>query len=231
MVQGAQGFDDDTVVSLDWGSIPQPSTRGETMQRQPVFEDTGVCTRIRAYTQDDLKWMYEVRCNPDEWALIQNWRYLPSFDQFLNELQQEVYRGDQRVVIENLQGEPIGFLYTYDTDLYNRRTFWTTYLKPKYRKGVYAIDAVVSFLSLLFFVNNFHKVLAHILSFNPLSLNTLLKAGFKQEGVLREHIWWNGQAYDEYVVSMLRHEYQQWRQYNRERVAKVWAKITQTTSC
>lgn len=184
----------------------------------PMFEDTGVCTRIRAYTQEDLKWMYEVRCNASEWALIQNWRYLPTFDQFLNELQQETYRGDQRVVIENLQGEPIGLLYTYDTDLYNRRTFWTTYLKPEYRKGVYAIDAVISFLSLLFFVSNLHKVCAHILSFNRLSLNTLLKAGFKQEGVLREHIWWDGKAYDEIVVSMLKSEYEAVRPVLRERI-------------
>lgn len=207
-------------------------TKGKMKPTTPKFEDTGVCTRIRAYRQSDLEWMYQVRCNPDEWALIQNWRYLPTFDQFLLELQQETAQGNQRVVIETLQGEPIGFLFTYDTDLFNRRTFWTTYLKPKYRKGIYAIDAVVSFATFLFFVNGLHKLLAHVLEFNPLSLNTLLKAGFKQEGVLREHVWWNGKAYDEYIVSMLRHEFEEkWYQFNRDRVRRVWNRITQVSSC
>ncbi len=196
--------------------------RGVKDMEKPTFETEGLITRLRPVMPQDYEWLWHLRNNGNEWSLVQNWRYVAPYDYFLQELNQEIYRGDIRVVIENKEGQPIGTLFTYDMDIYNRRCFWTTYLLPKFRKGVYTIDAVASFLDLLFGIANLHKVCASVLSYNKLSLNTMLKAGFVIEGHLRDHIWWKGQPFDEYILSMKAEEYYgKWKEYNRERIRKV----------
>lgn len=54
---------------------------------------------------------------------------------------------------------------------------------------------------------NLNRLWAEIYSFNDVMIKYVLRRGFKQEGILRQSVFWDGKYWDSVVLSMLSEEY------------------------
>jgi len=82
--------------------------------------------------------------------------------------------------------------------------------KSYWSKG-YGTDALLLMLKYGFDQINLHRIYLTVLSFNPRAIRAYEKVGFRREGILREHIYRNGQYHDVYFMGILKNE---WRDLN-----------------
>jgi RimJ/RimL family protein N-acetyltransferase len=67
----------------------------------------------------------------------------------------------------------------------------------------YATEAYRLLLEYAFKERNFHRIVAHVLEDNVGSIKAHLKSGYKQEGILRESVFKNGQWKNQIQFSIL----------------------------
>lgn len=77
--------------------------------------------------------------------------------------------------------------------------------KDYWSKG-YGTDALQLLINFIFDEMNIHKIKLNVYSFNKRAIRCYEKCGFKQDGVLREEIFKNGQYYDQWAMSLLKSE-------------------------
>lgn len=82
--------------------------------------------------------------------------------------------------------------------------------KSCWSKG-YGTEALSLMLEYGFNQLNLHRVYLSVYSFNARAIRAYEKVGFKREGVLREHIYRNGEYGDVYCMGILESE---WREQN-----------------
>jgi len=80
--------------------------------------------------------------------------------------------------------------------------------KDYWSKG-YGTDAMRVLVSFIFNEMNINKVKLNVYSFNPRAIKSYEKCGFIKEGVLRQEIFRKGQYHDEFVMGLLREEFDQ----------------------
>ena len=77
--------------------------------------------------------------------------------------------------------------------------------EPFWGKGI-ATLAVQNFIKYAFDYYNLTKIFAYVFSSNPSSSRVLIKAGFKNEGCMRNQIVKNGETLDQLIYGMLKEE-------------------------
>jgi ribosomal-protein-alanine N-acetyltransferase len=80
-------------------------------------------------------------------------------------------------------------------------------LDPRFKGRGYASEAVQLVLKHVFITLGWNKVEADILPQNHASIRVVEKAGFKQELLLRDHEYWEGQFYDQAWYGLTRSDY------------------------
>lgn len=80
-------------------------------------------------------------------------------------------------------------------------------LHPNYWNKGFATEAANTILELGFNRLELHRICATCRPQNERSIRLLKRLGMKQEGHLREHIYYEGTYYDSYLFSILSHEY------------------------
>jgi RimJ/RimL family protein N-acetyltransferase len=63
---------------------------------------------------------------------------------------------------------------------------------------------------------NLNRIQLFVYSFNPRAIRAYEKAGFRIEGTLRENIYRDGRYWDEYVMAILRSDWEQMRDEPQE---------------
>ena len=79
---------------------------------------------------------------------------------------------------------------------------------PEFRNKSYASEAMGLILKALFQCKDVNKVTAQTGSFNYGSIKILYKFKFKLDGKLRQHHKINDEYFDEFLFSILKHEYE-----------------------
>ncbi|MDP4097641.1 GNAT family N-acetyltransferase [Paenibacillus sp. P96] len=78
---------------------------------------------------------------------------------------------------------------------------------PAYWGRGYAAEAARAMLQFGFTEHHLHRIYATCRPGNVASANVMRRIGMKQEGHLREHLWFKGQYHDSYLFSILEHEF------------------------
>ncbi|MBC6314969.1 GNAT family N-acetyltransferase [Listeria grandensis] len=78
--------------------------------------------------------------------------------------------------------------------------------KSCWGKG-YGKQAICDLLGWAFAELHLHKIYCEVYTFNDRSMNMMRSIGFHQDGVLREHEYFNGEYHDVAVFSILQSEY------------------------
>lgn len=114
-------------------------------------------------------------------------------------------RDRKKLAIELAQGELIGLLSLTNIDLLNRSVeVGITIGAAEYRGKGLASRSLRLAVKVLFECFNYHRVWAQILETNEACLHLFQHAGFEQEGVLRESVYWHGRMIGKVIMAKLR---------------------------
>lgn len=124
------------------------------------------------------------------------------------DIEELVRKGKKHFLMIRLRsdGTPVG---TVDYEEADNRTFMIggAVGDPELWQRGYAGDALAVLVDYLFHVRDARRVRCGIALFNKRSLQTVAKAGFVCEGIIREHMFLDGFWHDTVAWSMLRSEY------------------------
>ncbi|MCP4631872.1 MAG: GNAT family N-acetyltransferase [candidate division Zixibacteria bacterium] len=135
--------------------------------------------------------------------------YPPSRFSYESYFRDELRNKNRRLykVVRIKKPVPLGKIAVFNSNPRNQSCEIGYYFDNKYRGKGYGFKAISLLLNYLFDQMNYNKVYAQTGSYNKASVALLEKLGFTREGVLREHHFINGKAYDDYIFGLFREEW------------------------
>lgn len=115
-------------------------------------------------------------------------------------IQQNIYL----LIEENGTGHAAGYIAARNIDYVNSHADVGVYISPAFRKKAYFKDAQTLFYDYLFNQLNLHKLHSIALPENAISVNSIKKLGYVEEGLMKEHIFQDGIYKDVLVVSIFK---------------------------
>ncbi len=112
-------------------------------------------------------------------------------------------------IIENLEGQVVGYINTFDCDRRVGVFKYAIVLRRAYWGLGYAREAITIVLRYYFRELRYQKLTAMVYSFNERSLRMHEKLGFSFEGRLRRTAYTNGRYYDTIYFGMTSEEFDQ----------------------
>lgn len=134
------------------------------------------------------------------------WRYrgaVPTLENFQAGLHQGVLT--QFVVTLPGTGEPIGMVVVYNADMSRGIGYLAAVFTPEYVLSGLGTEAVGLFVRYVFQVWNLRKLYMEMPEYNYEQIASGAGRRFDIEGRLRDHNYYDGQYWDEYVLSVRRH--------------------------
>lgn len=168
-----------------------------------IFADDLI--RIRAIESGDLEILRTWINDPDTSRYLSlSWPVSAAEQQeWFERLRKDKDR--KKLAIESVSGELIGLLSLMNIDRVNRSVeIGITIGSAAYRGKGLASRALGLAVRALFVHFDFHRIWAEILETNEPCLKLFKGAGFDQEGMLRESVYWDGRMIGKVIVAKLR---------------------------
>jgi len=124
---------------------------------------------------------------------------------------------DLVLVIETTEGRVIGLMGLHKINWRDRVAITGALIGEKeyWGKG-FGSDAKITLLNYAFNVLNLRKICSGVISYNKRSLQYSIKCGYKEEGILKEHIFRNGQYWDVIQLAIFREDFiSVWEEYQQ----------------
>lgn len=123
-----------------------------------------------------------------------------------------LYKSEHEVVLGIVIKETntlIGGTGLHNMDFKNRHTTFGIFIGEKnaWGKG-YGTETTILMTQYAFETLNMNRVWFHVYEYNERGIRTYEKAGFKREGVLRQHHYYAGRYWDAIAMAMLREEWE-----------------------
>jgi len=165
--------------------------------------------KLRAVEEDDLAKIVKWRNSAENYNFFYEFEPLSLikqktwFNQHLNDPAEKLF------VISTLEGEAIGTVGFTHIDLRNRKAEWGRFLIGEKNFASGGIGAEVEFLILEYAFEhlNLNKLYCEVLASNPKVISLHKKFGFREDGILRKHIYKQGAYVDVIILSLLSDEY------------------------
>lgn len=107
------------------------------------------------------------------------------------------------IAIRKSDGTPIGRVRYFDYNALNRSAEVDLMIDPDLRQKGLGKQVMLMFVRYLFRYRDFYKVYAHVSSVNTAGVRLLESCGFKKDGALRRHHYYQGELHDFYIYSLL----------------------------
>jgi RimJ/RimL family protein N-acetyltransferase/aryl carrier-like protein len=151
---------------------------------------------------DDLRFLYGLAVHPETSF---RWRYRgapPPIDRFADNLWKQVLV--QYVARRVEDKEPVGHIVAYGADPSMRFAYIGAVFLPEYAGTGLAAQVVAAFMRYLFHTFPLRKLYMEIPGFNWAQLQSGGGRFFQVEGVLRDHNYYAGRYWDEYICAVYR---------------------------
>lgn len=102
------------------------------------------------------------------------------------------------------RSEPIGYVYNFDFSLVNGNCKLVIFIEKKYRQFGMGGIVAINYMNYLFQSYPLKKLYSTIYDYNTESLQSNLKAGFIEEGCLKDFRYYNGAYHSMHILSMTR---------------------------
>jgi RimJ/RimL family protein N-acetyltransferase len=171
---------------------------------------TGEFVRLRSIRRDDLPVLSAWFDDPETMRLWGMPTPLSTEDQFEQDLAGRFGRFDDAgyFMVELMNGTPIGRIEYERLDPQARSAEAMILIgAPDSRGHGYGTDAMVALLRYLFHQRNLHRVALSVIAWNERAIRCYLKVGFVVEGRLRDDLFFDGAYHDQFLMSILRHEF------------------------
>ncbi len=170
---------------------------------------------LRPIEKEDLKKLHELQSNV-ELVMLGNaswepWSLASSEKEFEKHLESQE-KGDFVIEVDgNIIGE-IG-LHEWRNRRAGAAAFGVGIYDPNYLSKGYGREAIGLFLDWAFRIMNYRKIHLETLAANERSVRCYKACGFVEEGLLRQHDYYNGDYADVLVMGILRDE---WEAHQKE---------------
>ena len=114
----------------------------------------------------------------------------------------------QFMIVRKADNVPVGRINFFDLNMQNRSAELGLIVDPDERRKGYALQATRLLSRYLFKYRGLNKVHAQTAEFNESAVKLLQKAGFKRDGVLRHHYFWQGEFHNGLIYSLLAFEFE-----------------------
>lgn len=165
-----------------------------------------------------------VRMKEEHLALVMNWRMRPDITKYMNtdpqltlEMQKKWYTSlqtdeTQRYWVVVLEENPIGVLYLMKIDKINQSCHWGYYIAEQEARSLkLAIYLEWNLYDYVFDVLHLHKLCDDTFVENEQVVALHKYCGSKQDGILRDHVFKNGEFHDVSTCSILSDEWKEKR--------------------
>lgn len=169
----------------------------------------GKTTRLRALERQDMpvlcKWM-----NDPELTVWLGPRFPISLDEQYRWFDRLITDSSKRkLLIENLEGRPIGLVSLMDIDLKNKSAEFGIYLGERDTIGKgYGKDASLTMMKFAFWELGLNRLFLFVLQENTRAIKSFEDCGFQKEAVLRESIFFNGKFHNQLIMGVLSADFQ-----------------------
>lgn len=156
--------------------------------------------RLDPVVPDDIGFLYALASQPETSF---RWRYRgapPPFDRFVADLWQQVLV--QYVARSTEDDRPVGHVVAYCASPNTRHVSVGAVFEPAYAGTGLAAHAVLLFVRYLFHTFQLHKLYLEVPGYNWPQLRSGENRLFRVEGVLRDHNYYAGRYWDEYVCAI-----------------------------
>jgi RimJ/RimL family protein N-acetyltransferase/aryl carrier-like protein len=190
-VTGGQGVDPPGPAA-----VPRLRPPGGGSPLAPVLETRTL--RLTPVAPDDVGFLYALAVHPETGF---RWRYrgaAPPIERFAEELWTQVL--EQYVVRRATDGRPVGHVVAYAPDQCLRHAYVGAVFQP--RVTGLAAQAVALFVRHLFHTFPLHKLYLEIPGYNWPQVRSGENRLFSLEGVLREHDYYAGRYWDQYLCAI-----------------------------
>ena len=109
-------------------------------------------------------------------------------------------------IVSKKSKNPVGKVSFFNYNDVNRSAEMGILVDPDERKHGYGEEAMKLLINYLFQFRNLNKVYAETAEFNHGTMALLETLGFKRDGILRQHHYYNGDYHNKFVYSLLRFE-------------------------
>lgn len=173
---------------------------------------TGERIVLREYRMEDLpdirKWVNDpdvVDCLSDVFLYPQT---VKDTERFVTAMVEGTADSKGFVIAEKDTLAYIGQIDLHEIDWKNRKAVLGIVIgrKDLHSRGI-GTEAIRLLLNFAFHTLNLHRVELEVLAFNERAMNSYRKAGFKEEGRLRQRFYRHGQYWDVVMMGILREEF------------------------
>jgi len=164
-------------------TVPAPLHQGSTITLRRTIPADAALLYEKAYRNLDFMHWFRLNDTPqgvDEvhTRLKRLWQYTPEQSRYL-----------EMLVIHKRYG-PIGIAALAEySPLHHRAECLVGLFDEQHRQAGYGIETILLVMDLAFNRYNLHKLDAYAYAYNEAAKNTVLRLGFKNEGVRREHVY------------------------------------------
>lgn len=169
--------------------------------------------RLRPITRQDYGFLWECRSHPEIMHLWTQGSTLPTFEQYAQQLDNTLAGHTLTLLLIELRSspEPIGFVYAYDYNPFDKYVFWTVALHPAYSNTGWGVEASWLFLNYLFTYFDLHKVCSDQYAFNQRSISILKRSGAVEEGRFKAQRYYQGAYHDVIRLAGTREQWEKTR--------------------
>lgn len=162
--------------------------------------------RLIHYSKDYFEFLYDCYQDYNSIYLFCNQLEIKSKNEFWNFLTNKMEKSynEYMIIINKENSRPIGFIYSYNYNTNNQTIYTAIYIIEKYRRGSIGATAGIIFYNYMFKTKPIRKIYCTVYEYNKESMNLLKTAGFKEEGILKQHRYINGNYYNMHIMSLKR---------------------------
>jgi RimJ/RimL family protein N-acetyltransferase/aryl carrier-like protein len=156
--------------------------------------------RLTPVRPDDLGFLYDLAASSQTSF---RWRYRgapPPIERYAENLWTQVLV--QYVARRAADQTPVGHVVAYGAEMTMRYCYIGAVFVPEVAGTGLAAQAVSTFIRYLFHIYPLHKMYLQVPGYNFGQFSSGQGDLFEVEGVLRDHIWFGGQVWDEYMCAV-----------------------------
>lgn len=166
---------------------------------------------LRALEPEDYKVSIEWRKDDEIWDMLGGTKYFVSEAYEKSWVEKTIFDSkDLKLAICLIENDQyIGNVYMTDINMINRSCHSHILIgEHDYWGQGYAKEALMLAIDYMFKERNIHRIQANVLENNIASLKMHEKCGYKVDGILRDSVYKAGKYHNQYVLSLLKDEYE-----------------------
>ncbi len=179
----------------------------------PTVTVTGRLVTLRPISREDYPTLFRWRSSLEIVHMLNFRRNIPTYEQFVAELEPMLAQSTLLLVRKATSGDPIGYALAYQINPWDGWMSVALYVEPEYRLKGHGGEAALLCIDALFRWFPIRKICTEIYEFAEPVLRMLQAMGFEQAGYLPDHYWHQDRSWGLHNMALTRERWQVQREH------------------